>query len=163
MYRNENDCSSYYVCTEKQVYKFACPSGTSFSMEHCTCDWPTSSSECVVPLLDNRCSKNADVEEEKEVSVKEAPVTSAEVEEPWSAFTCNNKEKGFYRDPVDCTKFYYCEVFNKPAPLTGQTVIKNDFYCPNSFHFDVFTCKCGAPTSNSCSKYALTTYCTHSS
>lgn len=161
MYRNENDCNSYYVCTDKQIYKFACPSGTSFSMEHCTCDWPTSSSECVVPLLDNRCSKTREIEEEKPAAAKEAPVT--DTEEPWSAFTCNNKEKGFYRDPVDCTKFYYCEVFNKPAPLIGQTVIKNDFYCPNSFHFDVFTCKCGAPTSNSCSKYALTTYCTHSS
>ena len=160
MYRNENDCNSYYVCTEKQLYKFACPSGTTFSMEHCTCDWPTSTTQCIAPLLANQCSKS----EKKETPVNKVAETVGEgVEEPWSAFTCKNKEKGFYRDPLDCTKFYYCEIFNKPAPLTGQTIIKNDFYCPNEYHFDVFTCKCGSPTSNSCSKYALTTYCTHSS
>lgn len=159
MYRNENDCNSYYVCTKKQMYKFACPSGTSFSMEHCTCDWPTESTQCVVPLMDNKCS--AGKAKEAETKTEVVPEQS-DKPETWAPFSCSNKEKGFYRDPVDCSKFYYCEIFSKPAPLTGQTIIKNDFYCPDNFHFDVFTCKCGQATANSCSNYALTTYCTHS-
>lgn len=162
MYRNENDCNSYYVCTESQLYTFDCPAGTSFNMEHCTCDWPTESTECIIPLVKNECSINKKESGTKSESVpSESEVETSE--EQWAPFSCNNKEKGFYRDPVDCTKFYYCEIFNKPAPLKGQTVIKNDFFCPNNFHFDVFSCKCGQPTSNSCSNYALTTYCTHSS
>lgn len=162
MYRNENECTSYYVCTEGQLYKFACPSGTSFNMEHCTCDWPTDSTECVVPLLTNECVRN---QQQSEILIKSETLPEANQEQSREneVFSCENKEKGFYRDPLDCTKFYYCEVFNKPAPLQGQTIIKNDFYCPNNFHFDVFTCKCGAATANSCSDYALTTFCTHSS
>lgn len=158
MYRNENDCNKYYVCSENQLYNFDCPSGTSFNMEHCTCDWPTDSTKCITPLVENECNKNQ-LEKKLDV-ISEKNIKSAE---EWEPFSCKNKEKGFYRDPVDCTKFYYCEIFNKPAPLSGQTIIKNDFYCPNNFHFDVFSCKCGEPNSNSCSNYALTTYCTHSS
>lgn len=155
MYRNENDCSSYYTCTSESIYQFACPIGTHFNMDHCTCDWPSETTECITPLFNNQCKKSSHEPEVK--SEKNSELVSKA-----DSFTCDGKEKGFYRDLIDCTKFYYCEVFDKPAPYNGQTIIKNDFFCPNSYHFDVFTCKCTVPTQKTCSRYALTSFCTHS-
>ena len=45
---------------------------------------------------------------------------------------CENKEQGLYGDPVDCTKFHYCQISYKQGQA-DPIISRHDFVNFNSF------------------------------
>lgn len=47
-------------------------------------------------------------------------------------FNCSNKQKGFHRDPFDCTKYYFC---SDSSSLSSASSSSSSSYSPNGFLF----------------------------
>lgn len=184
IYRDEMECSSFYVCetldtpNNVRYHKFTCPQGLMFSMDECTCDWPTEFRPCVVPLTNNFCKTTGppplSVNNKHQQGITYIPNINAIRTETSSSFSCYGKEKGLHRkltfhssilytfthishflgDPYDCTKFYYCQIYasnvNTISNNGDLVVIKHDFTCPAGLHFNMYRCQCDWPTENSC-------------
>lgn len=166
-YREENDCSSFYVCEYRdnglQYHKFQCPPGLTFNMNECTCDWPNESQRpCIVPLYNTYCVKREQQQQQQKFAseartdyqFKQQAVPIAPIIQP---FSCFGKQNGLHRDPYDCTKFYYCQI-------TDLIVIKHDFNCPSGLTFNYRNCQCDWPQEHdSCNQILSTnsfnTYC----
>lgn len=92
-------------------------------------------------------------------------------------FNCSNKQKGFHRDPFDCTKYYFCSdqqpsvsspntfLFNK-ATITGANRIESNviqikaYTCPKNTMFNMNGCYCEKETSSNLNCHYLSdTYC----
>jgi len=56
---------------------------------------------------------------------------------------CANKKFGIHRDEMNCSTFYICE------KLSTGTELMHKFTCPFGFEFDVLTCICDIPKSDS--------------
>lgn len=134
-------------------------------MQGCTCDWPSADRPCVVPLLQNFCKETGPDESNKQQIENYATTSSyrvyQRVEPPlpplptWpSIFTCENREKGLYRDPYDCSKFYYCQILT-----TAGLTIKHDFSCPSGLHFNIYNCQCDWPFNSNCNSNGVSTLC----
>jgi hypothetical protein len=163
IYREEYDCSSFYICetaeAKHRVHKFTCPAGLIFSMTECTCDWPKTDHHCVTPLLSSFCRETG--------PDKAALITAAQAESTDGSsyneadtlksvfllnqilasipFTCKSKEVGLHRDALDCSKFFFCQ------RLSSYTdIVKHEFYCPNGLHFNTHTCQCDWSTNSHC-------------
>lgn len=97
-------------------------------------------------------------------------------------FNCTNKQKGFHRDPFDCTKYYFCNdatadpTFNSNTGSSTENFllsrentnvrIENQFIqtkaytCPKNTIFNMNGCYCERETSqNSNCHYLSDTYC----
>ncbi|RNA25654.1 acidic mammalian chitinase isoform X2, partial [Brachionus plicatilis] len=170
IYREENDCSAFYVCENKaqqELHEFRCPDGLIFSMRDCTCDWPQIHSPCIIPLLETLC-KATDIKEnnENEVFTKAIVSFNPTTTNPTTKlillstmvtqqfqqefkkneiFTCSNKQQGTYPDPYDCTKFYYCQPMSNIAKI-----LAHEFKCPHGLHFNVNICRCDWPVNKNC-------------
>ncbi|CAF0742100.1 unnamed protein product [Brachionus calyciflorus] len=71
------------------------------------------------------------------------------------SFNCNNKKKGLYRDPLDCTKYYFCDNLSNNEGLTTKPL-----QCPQNQFFNLQTCNCESKSlsNNKCVKL-IETYC----
>lgn len=163
IYREEYDCSAFYICEistagQTRIHTFKCPHGLVFNMDECTCDWPLPTRQCVIPLTNNFCKLTGPDESKRSSS---SYMVYQRVEPPlppmptWpSAFTCENREKGLYRDPYDCSKFYYCQILT-----TAGLTIKHDFSCPNGLHFNLYNCQCDWPFNSNCNLNGVSMLC----
>jgi hypothetical protein len=145
------DCSAFYICetidspTNVRLHKFTCPQGLLFSMDECTCSWPTEHGPCV-PLTNSFCRQTGPPPgSKKNEEIGYVPNLAPS----YSTFSCYGKEKGLHRDPQDCNKFYYCQVYTA-SNTNDLVVIKHDFSCPAGLHFNVYRCQCDWPAENSC-------------
>jgi hypothetical protein len=154
-------------------------------MLECTCDWPRESMPCVRPLYQSFCKETGPDEKQKYKYKESTKPTSSyskfdvpdymvhnkkpqvyqTVFEPQpvysftsTAFNCQGKMMGLHRDPYDCTRFYYCQIYfpgNSLAPIS----IKHDFICPSGLHFNSKKCSCDWPLINGCHDNNLETLC----
>jgi hypothetical protein len=70
------------------------------------------------------------------------------------SFNCMSKKKGLYRDPLDCSKFYFCDI----GHITGALNTKAQ-KCGGNKIFNLQTCNCeGKSPSNQC-EHVSETYC----
>lgn len=167
IYREEDDCSSFFVCDNKaqiKLHEFRCPEGLIFSMSDCTCDWPKLHQPCIIPLPNTLC-KATDITSTTVENINITKTTTRinqlitkpivfsnidlqKIKQTFTnneIFTCLNKQQGTYPDPYDCTKFYYCQpVFNNIKMVTHQ------FKCPHGLEFNVNICRCDWPMNNNC-------------
>ena len=152
IYREEMDCSAFYICeaidsqTNARLHKFTCPQGLLFSMDECTCSWPSDQGPCV-PLTNSFCRQTGPPpgsQQNQEVGYEPLPSPSYP-----TSFSCYGKEKGLHRDAQDCNKFYYCQIYTA-SNTNDLVVIKHDFSCPAGLHFNVYRCQCDWPAENSC-------------
>ena len=67
---------------------------------------------------------------------KQKPERFVSFEMQSNAFNCLNKQRGYYRDPINCSKYYYCEGSNQ---LIQHTV---SYTCLNGGHFNMNGCFC---------------------
>lgn len=89
-------------------------------------------------------------------------------------FNCSSKQKGFHRDPFDCTKYYFCSdaatgASSSPVSTTilfGQSRIESNiiqtkaYTCPKNTVFNMNGCYCEKETnSNINCHYLSDTYC----
>jgi hypothetical protein len=158
IYREEYDCSSFYICetaeSKHRIHKFTCPTGLVFSMTECTCDWPKGDTHCITPLLSSFCRETGPDQMQKASSLSESTVSEAETLQSVYLlnqilasipFSCKNKEIGLHRDALDCSKFYYCQ------RLSSYTdIVKHEFFCPDGLHFNTVTCQCDWSASSNC-------------
>lgn len=165
IYRDRTNCSIFYVCEGEDLLSlryhiFFCPPGLEFSMEACTCDWPTGQS--CQPAGDTFCVSHASV-----TTTTTTTTTTMPSNMPQSAmlalnglgqllgvsggstpvFDCAGRRSGLYRDMYDCTKFYFCT--NSMQPPEGS-VLRYDFVCPANYAFSMTTCRCELGQSHTC-------------
>ncbi|CAF0915702.1 unnamed protein product [Rotaria sp. Silwood1] len=167
IYRDRTNCSIFYFCegndlSSLRYHIFFCPPGLEFSMDACTCDWPTgrscqatSETFCVShPLITT-------------TTTIRPTTTTIQSNIPQSAmfalsglgqllgisggstpiFDCAGRRSGLYRDMYDCTKFYFCTT-NNQAP--DGTLLRYDFVCPTNYAFSMTTCRCELGQSHTC-------------
>lgn len=70
------------------------------------------------------------------------------------SFNCINKKKGLYRDPLDCSKYYFCD----EPHITGAQNTKA-FKCANNYIFNLKSCNCEPKTSSIKCEHLIETYC----
>lgn len=89
-------------------------------------------------------------------------------------FNCTKKQKGFHRDPFDCTKYYFCSDVSQPSSsnsflfskatttrIDSNVIQVKAYTCPNDTVFNMNGCYCEKETSqnaNNC-HYLSDTYC----
>ena len=155
IYRDELDCSSFYICetaeTMHRIHKFTCPAGLVFSMYDCTCDWPKPELPCISPLLSSFCKETGPDNlaklgggEDKEAQTLSSIYLLNQILAS-IPFSCKSKEIGLHRDALDCSKFYFCQRLGSNIEL-----VKNDFYCPDGLYFNAITCQCDWPANTAC-------------
>ncbi|RNA25663.1 chitotriosidase-1 [Brachionus plicatilis] len=70
------------------------------------------------------------------------------------SFNCGNKKKGLYRDPLDCSKYYFCDEEN----IGGKRMTKALKCQLNSF-FDLKSCSCLKRSASTKCEHLIETYC----
>ena len=170
IHRDRSNCSIFYNCegddlNSLRYHIFFCPPGLEFSMNGCTCDWPTGRS----------CHTTSDTY----CSVKTTTTTTTTTTTPklfyapqldinglhdlghllgisggaTTLFDCTDKQSGLYRDLYDCTKFYFCTT--NTASSDGA-LLRYDFMCPPSHAFSMITCRCEPDQDEPCRPLAKT-------
>ncbi|CAF1041420.1 unnamed protein product [Adineta steineri] len=168
IYGDRRNCSIFYFCEGDDLnalryHIFFCPPGLEFSMEACTCDWPTGRS-CHT-TSDTFCVSHASPATTTTTTTPIPPTYPTNI--PQSAmialnglgqllgtsgssspiFDCNGRRSGLYRDMYDCTKFYFCTTNNQPS---DGTLLRYDFICPTNYAFSMTTCRCELGQSHTC-------------
>ena len=166
IYRDRTNCSIFYFCEGDDLnalryHIFFCPPGLEFSMDACTCDWPTG--RACQSTSETFCVAHASV------TTTTATTTLAAIPSnmPQSAmialnglgqllgvsggstpvFDCAGRRTGLYRDMYDCTKFYFCTTNNQAS---DGALLRYDFVCPTNYAFSMTTCRCELGQSHTC-------------
>lgn len=162
IYRDRTNCSIFYFCEGDELaslryHIFFCPPGLEFSMDACTCDWPSGRS--CQSTTETFCVSHSSA------TTTTLPTTAANI--PQSAmialnglgqllgisggstpiFDCAGRRSGLYRDMYDCTKFYFCTTNSQPS---DGTLLRYDFVCPANYAFSMNTCRCELGQSHTC-------------
>ena len=173
IYRDRYNCSIFYFCegddlNSLRYHIFFCPPGLEFSMNGCTCDWPTG--HACQSMGETFCSSHPSTTISTTTTLSSAaPPTlpSGQSNMPQSAmlalsglgqllgvsggstpiFDCAGRQSGLYRDMYDCTKFYFCTTNNQP---TDNSALRYDFVCPTNYAFSMTTCRCELGQSHTC-------------
>ncbi len=170
IHRDRSNCSIFYFCegddlNSLRYHIFFCPPGLEFSMDGCTCDWPTGHS--CQSNGDTFCVKHPIVTTTTTTTTTMAlyiPQSSINVLSnlgqllgisggTTSVFDCAGRRSGLYRDMYDCTKFYFCTTNDQT--LDG-TLLRYDFICPTNYAFSMVTCRCEIGQSHTCRTLAKT-------
>jgi hypothetical protein len=166
IYRDRHNCSIFYFCEGDELstlryHIFFCPPGLEFSMDACTCDWPTG--RACQPTGETFCVSHSTV---ATTTTTTAMITAAP-NIPQSAmlalsglgqllsisggstpiFDCTGRRSGLYRDMYDCTKFYFCTTNSQPS---DGKLLRYDFVCPTNYAFSMSTCRCELGQSHTC-------------
>ncbi|CAF4486412.1 unnamed protein product [Rotaria sp. Silwood1] len=167
IHRDRTNCSIFYFCegddlASLRYHIFFCPPGLEFSMDGCTCDWPTGRS----------CQTGGDTFcfTHPTVTTTTTTTTTRRTMAPYipqsamntlnslgqllgisggttSAFDCAGRQSGLYRDMYDCTIFYFCTTND----LTSHgTLLRYDFICPANYIFSMLTCRCERGQTREC-------------
>ncbi|UJR15986.1 hypothetical protein I4U23_002905 [Adineta vaga] len=162
IHRDRTNCSIFYYCegddlNSLRYHIFFCPPGLEFSMDGCTCDWPTGHS----------CQSGGDT---FCVSLSATTTTTTTIPTPYipqsaidtlsnlgqlldisdgrtSTFDCSGRRSGLYRDMYDCTRFYFCTTNDQ---ISDGTLLRYDFICPTNYVFSMLTCRCETRQSHMC-------------
>jgi hypothetical protein len=166
MYRDRTNCSIFYFCegddsTSLRYHIFFCPPGLEFSMDTCTCDWPTGRS----------CQTTRDIFcATKPATTSTTTTTTASTIRNYlqqsqtnllgglghlmgisggstSLFDCTGKQSGLYRDRYDCMKFFFCTTH---SPTSNGALLRYDFMCPTNYAFSMVTCRCELERNRNC-------------
>lgn len=70
------------------------------------------------------------------------------------SFNCAYKKKGLYRDPLDCSKYYYCD----EKSINGKEKTKA-LKCQANHFFDLESCSCLKKASFTKCEHLIETYC----
>lgn len=171
IYRDRQNCSIFYFCEGDDMnalryHIFFCPPGLEFSMDACTCDWPTG--RACQPTGETFCVSHASTTTTTTTTTTSTTLTPAlSATMPQSAmlalnglgqllgtsggsspvFDCTGRRSGLYRDMYDCTKFYFCTTNNQPS---DASLLRYDFVCPANYAFSMTTCRCELGQSHTC-------------
>lgn len=165
IYRDRTNCSIFYFCegddlNSLRYHIFFCPPGLEFSMDTCTCDWPTGRS----------CQRSSDtfcLTQTTTSTTTTTTTTTTTVYMPefdmnslnslgqllgitggaTSSFDCTGKQSGLYRDRHDCTKFYFC---TSNGAASDGALLRYDFACPARYAFSMDTCRCELDQHSTC-------------
>ncbi|CAF1022242.1 unnamed protein product [Adineta ricciae] len=166
IYRDRRNCSIFYVCeghdlNSLRYHIFFCPPGLEFSMDACTCDWPTgrpcqSTGEtfCVAqtPATTSTTTATAallspNVPQSAVIALNGLGQLLGTSGSSSPVFDCTGRRAGLYRDMYDCTKFYFCTTNNQPS---DGPLFRYDFVCPTNYAFSMTTCRCELGQSHTC-------------
>ena len=170
IHRDRTNCSIFYYCegdglNSLRYHIFFCPPGLEFSMDGCTCDWPTGRS-CQTSG-DTYCLSH---------SMQTTTTTTTTTRAPYiaqssmnllnrlghllgisggttSVFDCAGRRFGLYRDMYDCTKFYFCTTNDQSS---NGMLLRYDFICPPNYAFSMLTCRCELGQTQTCRTLAKT-------
>ncbi|CAF1972404.1 unnamed protein product [Rotaria magnacalcarata] len=165
IHRDRKNCSIFYFCEgddtgSLRYHIFFCPPGLEFSMDGCTCDWPTGHS----------CQTGGDTFCVTQPVITTTTTTTTTKRAPYiaqssmnalsglgqllgisggttSAFDCTGRRTGLYRDMYDCTIFYFCTTNDQTS---HGTLLRYDFICPTNYAFSMSTCRCERRHTNEC-------------
>ncbi|CAF3689335.1 unnamed protein product [Adineta steineri] len=168
IHRDRTNCSIFYYCegddlNSLRYHIFFCPPGLEFSMDGCTCDWPTGHS-CQTGG-DTFCISHTITTTTTTTTI--APYFSQLAKNPLSnlgellgisggttsIFDCAGRRSGLYRDMYDCTKFYFCTTNDQTF---DGTLLRYDFMCPATYVFSMLTCRCELGQNHACRTIAKT-------
>ena len=158
IHRDRTNCSIFYFCEGDDVISlryhiFFCPPGLEFSMDGCTCDWPTGRScqtggdtFCIIRTPITTTSTTTTTTTMIPYLLRPAMNSIDNLRQLLgisdgliSVFDCSNRRSGLYRDIYDCTKFYFCTTNDQSS---GGTLLRYDFTCPTNYVFSMLTCRC---------------------
>ena len=170
IYRDRTNCSIFYFCegddlSSLRYHIFFCPPGLEFSMDACTCDWPTG--RLCQPTSETFCVTHGSVTTTTTTTATETTTTTILSNIRQSAmfalsglgellgisvgstpvFDCAGRRSGLYRDMYDCTKFYFCTTTNQGP---DGALLRYDFMCPTNYAFSMTTCRCELGQSHTC-------------
>jgi hypothetical protein len=166
IYRDRTNCSIFYFCegddlNSLRYHIFFCPPGLEFSMDACTCDWPTG--RPCQSTGETFCVAHSTVT----TTTTTTPTATIPSNNPQSAmlalnglgqllgvsggstsvFDCTGRQSGLYRDMYDCAKFYFCTNNNQAS---DGSLLRYDFVCPTNYAFSMTTCRCELGQSHTC-------------
>ena len=165
IYRDRTNCSIFYFCeghdlSTLRYHIFFCPPGLEFSMDACTCDWPTGrpcqpSSETFCVSYPSRSTTTstttvvtpADIPQSAMIALNGLGQLLGISGGSTPMFDCAGRRSGLYRDMYDCTKFYFCTTNNQPS---DGSLLRYDFICPTNYAFSMTTCRCELGQSHTC-------------
>lgn len=164
IYRDRTNCSIFYVCegvdlNSLRYHIFFCPPGLEFSMEACTCDWPTRHScqstgdtFCVSPAsmtttTTSTTTISSNIPQSAMIALNGLGQLLGVSGGSTPIFDCAGRRSGLYRDMYDCTKFYFCTNNNQPS---DGALLRYDFVCPTNYAFSMTTCRCELGQSHTC-------------
>ncbi|CAF5088781.1 unnamed protein product [Rotaria magnacalcarata] len=170
IYRDRTNCSIFYFCegtdlASLRYHIFFCPAGLEFSMDACTCDWPTG--RVCQTTSETFCVSHSARTTTTTATTTTTKPTTVQSNIPQSAlialnglgqllgvssgstpmFDCVGRRSGLYRDMYDCTKFYFCTTNNQAA---DGGLLRYDFVCPANYAFSMTTCRCELGQSHTC-------------
>ncbi|CAF1206330.1 unnamed protein product [Adineta ricciae] len=161
IHRDRTNCSIFYYCEGDDLnplryHIFFCPPGLEFSMDGCTCDWPTGHS-CQTGG-DTFCVSLATTTTTTTMRTPYLPQSAIDTlsnlgqlldisDGRTSAFDCAGRRSGLYRDIYDCTKFYFCTTNEQTF---DGSLLRYDFVCPANYVFSMLTCRCETRQSHTC-------------
>ncbi|UJR30602.1 hypothetical protein I4U23_018127 [Adineta vaga] len=167
IYRDRRNCSIFYVCEGNDLnslryHIFFCPPGLEFSIDACTCDWPsgrscqtTGETFCVVPTpatastttTTTLAAISSNIPQSAVIALNGLGQLLRTSGSSSPVFDCNGRQSGLYRDMYDCTKFYFCTTNNQPS---DGPLLRYDFVCPTNYAFSMTTCRCELGQSHTC-------------
>ena len=162
IYRDRTNCSIFYFCEGDDLgalryHIFFCPPGLEFSMDACTCDWPTgrscqTSSEtfCVTqaPATTTTTTTFAPYVPQSDMNALSSLGQLLGISGgATSLFDCTGKQSGLYRDMYECTKFYFCTM---DSQTSDGRLLRYDFVCPADYAFSMVSCRCEPGSSRAC-------------
>ena len=168
IYRDRTNCSIFYFCegddlNSLRYHIFFCPPGLEFSMDTCTCDWPsgrscqrTSETFCLTQSMVTTTTTTTTAASVPDFDVNALSslgqllgITGGAT----SSFDCTGKQSGLYRDTHDCTKFYFCTT---NGAASDGPLLRYDFICPARYAFSMETCRCELDRERSCRRLSKT-------
>jgi hypothetical protein len=166
IYRDRTNCSIFYFCegddlNSLRYHIFFCPPGLEFSMDACTCDWPTgrpcqSTGEtfCVAHSTVTTTTTTmptatipSNIPQSAMIALNGLGQLLGVSGGSTSVFDCTGRRSGLYRDMYDCAKFYFCTNNNQPS---DGSLLRYDFVCPTNYAFSMTTCRCELGQSHTC-------------
>lgn len=174
IYRDRINCSIFYFCEGDDLnalryHIFFCPPGLEFSMDACTCDWPTgrgcqSTGEtfCVshtsgapvtttttttMMMMMTNPEMASNVPQSAMLALNGLGQLLGVSGGSTPIFDCAGRRSGLYRDMYDCTKFYFCTANTPPS---DSSLLRYDFICPTNYAFSMTTCRCELGQSHTC-------------
>ena len=166
IYRDRTNCSIFYFCegddlNSLRYHIFFCPPGLEFSMDACTCDWPTGrqcqstgetfcvshASTTTTTTTTTLATISSNIPQSAMLALNGLGQLLGVSGGSTPLFDCAGRRSGLYRDMYDCTKFYFCTANNQPS---DETALRYDFICPANYAFSMTTCRCELGQSHTC-------------
>lgn len=168
IHRDRTNCSIFYYCegddlNSLRYHIFFCPPGLEFSMDGCTCDWPTGRScqtggdtFCLTHTMQTTTTTTTRAPYIPQSSMNQLNdlghllgISGGTT----SVFDCAGRRSGLYRDMYDCTKFYFCTTNDQSS---DGMLLRYDFVCPTNYAFSMVTCRCELGQTHTCHTLAKT-------